>query len=197
VDPSGGRIYADKVYITDYGIQHQRVVIDPNGQSILIPGTVPYVAPEIFREGRNALSPASDIWALGCMGYEFITRRRLFENREQIGAYEQTGVLNLSLIPSQLGCVHTAISACLKLDRAQRCNALQFVTYCQQQPLGVRTTPVQLSPQMSPQMSPQIYPQTPHQNSPPYCKPCQFVAHSRKRSHWQKLEGRFITMGYY
>jgi hypothetical protein len=54
-----------------------------------------------------------------------------------------------------------------------------------------------LSPQMSPQMSPQIYPQTPHQNSPPYCKPCQFVAHSRKRSHWQKLEGRFITMGYY
>jgi serine/threonine protein kinase len=165
VDPLGGRIYADKVYVADYGIQHQHVAISQNGQSILIPGTVPYVAPEIFREGRSALSLSSDMWALGCMGYEFMTRQRLFVTKEQVLTYEATGILDLSLIPRQLAYVHQAITACLNRDRHQRCSALQFINFCQSQPLGVRTTP-QLSPQISPRFSPLLTPQ----QSPPRCK---------------------------
>ena len=56
-----------------------------------IPGALPYVAPEVLRHGKDKLSTASDIWAIGCIGYELFTGHRLFESETMIERYVLTG----------------------------------------------------------------------------------------------------------
>jgi len=56
-----------------------------------IPGTLPYVAPEVLHHGRDKLTTASDIWAIGCIGYELFTGRPLFESEAMIEHYLITG----------------------------------------------------------------------------------------------------------
>jgi serine/threonine-protein kinase len=42
-------------------------------------GTIPYMAPEQARGQHDRIGPATDIWALGVILYELLTRRRPFE----------------------------------------------------------------------------------------------------------------------
>jgi len=45
-----------------------------------MPGTVPYMAPELFDTGsRERGTPASDLYALGCTLFELLTGKRLFD----------------------------------------------------------------------------------------------------------------------
>ena len=98
-----------------------------------IPGTRPYVAPEIFRYGADQLSTASDIWAIGCMGFEFCAGRLLFESEEMVESFVQTGALE----PSRAALIQQnqelayILSGCLNSDPAQRWSIWQLLDQIQ------------------------------------------------------------------
>jgi serine/threonine protein kinase len=48
-------------------------------QTGAVMGTIPYMAPEQARGQHDRIGPATDIWALGVILYELLTRRRPFE----------------------------------------------------------------------------------------------------------------------
>jgi serine/threonine protein kinase len=91
-----------------------------------IPGTQPYISPEVFQYGRDRLTQKSDIWALGCIGYELYTGRQLFEHEEMLESY----IRNMSLDPSHVKQViqmeqreprmYRIISGCLVIDPDKR-----------------------------------------------------------------------------
>jgi serine/threonine protein kinase len=62
-----------------------------------IPGALPYVAPEVLRYGKDKLSIASDIWAVGCIGYELFTGRPLFDSEAMIERFVLTGEVELQM----------------------------------------------------------------------------------------------------
>lgn len=86
-------------------------------------GTVQYSAPpEALENGR--LTPAVDIWAIGCIGWELFTGSRLFENEAMIEGYKKNGVPNVD--PNLLSSlqrnskVGEIISKCLEVNAADR-----------------------------------------------------------------------------
>lgn len=91
-----------------------------------IPGTQPYISPEVFQHGKDRLTPKSDIWALGCIGYELFTGRQLFEHEEMLESY----IRNMSLDSSHIRQVvsmeqrepqmYQIISGCLIVDPDKR-----------------------------------------------------------------------------
>ena len=56
-------IDSSKVHVTDYGLIYYSAA-----EGTRRPGTFPYMAPEVRETGL--VSPNSDIWSLGFMGYE-------------------------------------------------------------------------------------------------------------------------------
>lgn len=84
----GAKINWDKIFISSVGVRHWFGQYDRESQqTIKIPGTRPYVAPEVIQKGNEALSTASDIWALGCIGAELVTNRRLFDSPQALAAF--------------------------------------------------------------------------------------------------------------
>lgn len=85
-------------------------------------GTVHYsTPPEALEDG--ILTPAADIWAIGCIGWELFTGSRLFENEGMIESYKN-GVPNID--PSLLSRLRRnpnmceIISKCLEVNVANR-----------------------------------------------------------------------------
>ena len=87
-----------------------------------IPGTLPYVAPELFKEGADKLSTASDIWAIGCIGYELFTGTRLFESEASVENFVRNSFVDpqhlaaLQAFPKILEVLHN----CLQPDPRRR-----------------------------------------------------------------------------
>ena len=87
-----------------------------------IPGTRPYVAPEVVRNAYEALSQASDIWAVGCIGAELVTNRRLFDTPEMLEDYIANGRVD----PLQYGILErhpeiiNVLGGCLRVERDSR-----------------------------------------------------------------------------
>jgi len=54
-------------------------------------GTEGYRAPEVLGSGvsgKNVATMASDIWALGCIFYELVTKKKAFETSYQVVQYQ-------------------------------------------------------------------------------------------------------------
>ena len=62
----------------------------------MILGTLAYMSPEVYQYGKDHLSPASDIWAIGCICYELSCGRQLFETEEMLENYINSGHLDRS-----------------------------------------------------------------------------------------------------
>ncbi len=54
-----------------------------------IAGTPAYMAPEVAFEGEQPASPLSDVYALGCMAYEFLTGTLPFDSETALGLMVQ------------------------------------------------------------------------------------------------------------
>ncbi len=73
-------------YVADFGLAvHQTTQPGRSGE---LAGTVPYMAPEQVRGEAHRLDGRTDVWALGVILYELLTRRRPFigsdADREQV-----------------------------------------------------------------------------------------------------------------
>jgi serine/threonine protein kinase len=124
VDDNGdGYIPSDKIFISDFGIRswfakYNRIT----KQMMRVVGTVHHVAPEVLRDGKPALSLKADIWALGCIGYELFTGRRLFESEAMIEAYIKNGhtdSFQLARIKERPR-MYAVLSGCLQINPATR-----------------------------------------------------------------------------
>lgn len=116
----------EKVYISDFGVPFcSRLPI--RDRSLDVPGTLPYMAPEILREGWGS-GRRADIWAVGCIAYEICLGRKLAETNEALQAYIKTGQGDpssidrvLATVPERFGRpVREVIKACLHWDPERR-----------------------------------------------------------------------------
>ncbi len=78
--PGNILISNDKAILTDFGLAQ---MMDSNSQSISmtggIAGTYNYMPPEVFN--NEDATPAADIYALGCVVYEMLTGKLLFDGK--------------------------------------------------------------------------------------------------------------------
>jgi eukaryotic-like serine/threonine-protein kinase len=87
-DNANGLIGFNNVSLSDFGIRHWLSKYNRKTESMMrVLGTVQYIAPEVFQDGVDALTPASDIWAIGCIGYELFTGNSLFDSEEMVERY--------------------------------------------------------------------------------------------------------------
>ena len=101
----------------------------------LVPGTLSYLAPERLRsEPPTHPTTQSDIWAVGCIGYEMCIAQQLSHgyNREPIRTFISGEPLDLSQLDSRFSDqVKYIIEQCLQRDPTDRWSALQLCDYIQ------------------------------------------------------------------
>ena len=136
------------IHITDFGIQYlSRIPLHAEPGCLpttgSVPGTYSYWPPEIQFMTQCLATTQSDMWALGCIGYEMCMGQKLshYNNRLAIDNYSRGGLLDLSVIdPVRFTPdVKTIIQQCLQRDPTHRCTAIQLRDYIQQllQPAAV------------------------------------------------------------
>lgn len=87
-DNANGLIGFKDVFLSDFGIRHWLAKYNRTTENMMrVLGTVQYISPEVFRDGADALTPASDIWAIGCIGYELFTGNNFFDSEEMVERY--------------------------------------------------------------------------------------------------------------
>jgi len=113
LDPEG------KVKVTDFGIA--KVASDSEDTGVII-GSVHYLSPEQAR--GDATTPSSDIYALGCVLFEILTGRTVFEGENSMAvAHKQIyepAPHPRSLRPEIPAVVETLILRCLQKDPTAR-----------------------------------------------------------------------------
>ena len=108
VKPSNVRIAADgRVKIMDFGIARLQNA-DRTGSGGVIVGTPSYMAPEQITNGE--ITPATDVFAVGCLLYELLTYERPFEAETVHGVFYQV----LSTTPKPLRTVAPSMPASLE-----------------------------------------------------------------------------------
>ena len=108
VKPSNVRMASDgRVKIMDFGIARLQNA-DHTGSGAVIVGTPSYMAPEQITNG--AITPATDVFAVGCLLYELLTYERPFEAETVHGVFYQV----LSTTPKPLRTVAPSIPASLE-----------------------------------------------------------------------------------
>ncbi|MGA2259758.1 MAG: serine/threonine-protein kinase, partial [Thermoguttaceae bacterium] len=79
----------DQARVTDFGLA-KRVECDQQlTASHQIVGTVPYMAPEQVMGSRDRVGPASDIYSIGVLFYELLTRQQPFRGRTALDTLQQ------------------------------------------------------------------------------------------------------------
>lgn len=115
----------ENITISDYGISYISRIAADNGDVTIVQGTIPYLAPEIRLGQRTEATTASDIWSVGCIGYEMCIGLRLSAGHgDEIDRYVHGGDLDLSRIPPRFGPnVCNIITTCLARDPDERFDA--------------------------------------------------------------------------
>lgn len=123
-----GGIFSENVFISDLGVRHWRPKYNAvTGQMMRIPGTEPYIPPEIFANGETALDLATDIWAVGCIGFELFTGIHLFEDEFAVerfasrgGEVQQRQHELLEIVKEREPKIYSILSGCLNPDPKRR-----------------------------------------------------------------------------
>lgn len=133
-----GRFVSQNVYVSDWGLPYCSH-FPVKGKPADVPGTYAYIAPEIFRDGETAITTKSDMWAVGCIGYELCIGQKLADNRQDLQNYVEHGESSpvhldhlMVNIPRRFNNnVHEIIRACLYWDPQQRCSAVNLRNHIQ------------------------------------------------------------------
>ena len=139
-----GRILTENVFISDLGVRHWRPKFNSETQQMMkIPGTEPYIAPEIFSKGESALDLPTDIWAVGCIGFEVFAGFHLFENEFAVESFAKTRNLPskqygiIQLMKEREPKIYSIIEGCLHPDPSRR-----FDIYKLQSEIGPNPQPL-------------------------------------------------------
>jgi eukaryotic-like serine/threonine-protein kinase len=108
IKPSNVRVAADgRIKIMDFGIARLQSSVDATGSGAIV-GTPTYMAPEQITNG--AITPATDVFAVGCLLYELLTYQKPFEGESVHGVLYQV----LTTDPKPLRTVAPSIPASLE-----------------------------------------------------------------------------------
>ncbi|HTI04825.1 MAG TPA: serine/threonine-protein kinase [Gemmatimonadales bacterium] len=122
VKPSNVRVMPDgRVKIMDFGIARLQKA-DATGSGAIV-GTPTYMAPEQITNG--AITPATDVFSVGCMLYELLTYQRPFEAESVHGVLYQV----LTTEPRPLRTVAPSIPAALERVVAKAMNKVPHERY--------------------------------------------------------------------
>src|SRR6184192_523160 len=122
IKPSNVRIASDgSIKIMDFGIARQQSA-DVTGSGAIV-GTPTYMAPEQITNG--AITPATDVFSVGCMLYELLTYQRPFEAESVHGVLYQV----LTTEPRPLRTVAPSIPAALERVVAKAMNKVPHERY--------------------------------------------------------------------
>ena len=136
VKPSNVRVVADgRVKIMDFGIARLQSA-DASGSGAIV-GTPTYMAPEQITNG--AITPATDVFAVGCMLYELLSFHKPFEGESVHGVLYQV----LTTEPKPLRTLSPSIPAALERVVSKAMNKVpdeRYETAAQMQStlLGIR-----------------------------------------------------------
>jgi len=142
-----GNFNLDEIKITDFGIakmaQEEIINAVEGGESstsasATVMGALPYMAPEMIQNSRNAGKP-SDIWALGAMMYELISGHKPFgfgltavPNILVAAPPQKPQYIDKNLQFQSLGTeLYELILSCLEKEPGNRPTADQLVLQCE------------------------------------------------------------------
>lgn len=115
------------VFLADFGLAKDTLADSGVTRSGAAVGTPAYLSPEAARGELAALTPAADVWGLGCIAYELLARTRAFcgdTPAAQIGAVLTTAPPWLRAAPRP---VARFVAACLQRDAGARPQAADAV----------------------------------------------------------------------
>jgi serine/threonine-protein kinase len=120
----------DVVKVVDYGLVKD-FTADTGASTQVVVGTPDYIAPEAFTDPAN-LSPAVDLYAIGCVGYYLLTGKKLFTGKTAMDICIQH-VTKSPTPPSEVAAIHidptleAIIMGCLeKSPSARPANAAEL-----------------------------------------------------------------------
>jgi serine/threonine protein kinase/tetratricopeptide (TPR) repeat protein len=121
-------IVADSgVKLLDFGLA-RRVSLDDDGggqmdtetKPVQVAGTVPYMAPELFR--GHACDGRSDVWALGVLAFEMVAGRRPFGQTTSMATASEILERPVPSLPDDVpASFRNIVVRCLSKDKRRRC----------------------------------------------------------------------------
>ena len=122
-----------QVHITDFGIAFITSLPNHTGGINIVPGCIEYLAPEFRHFEIVNPTTMSDMWTVGCIGYEMCLGLKLaFEAEwfQEIEAHVEGKPLNLSRIPERFSKnVNDIIQACMEWEPKKRITAAKLAEY--------------------------------------------------------------------
>jgi serine/threonine protein kinase len=120
IKPANVQLCEDgRVVLIDFGLAAQPAMIE----SAAIAGSLPYIAPEIFQQGRY--SPASDLYALGVLVYASLTG-----STPKVDITNVTGQCQVTTsfdpLPSSAAALRGVVRGLLAPDPSRRLTATQL-----------------------------------------------------------------------
>jgi serine/threonine protein kinase/tetratricopeptide (TPR) repeat protein len=115
------------VKLLDFGLARRVSIEDPDedGQMdtetkpVQVAGTVPYMAPELFR--GHACDGRSDVWALGVLAFEMIAGRRPFGQATSMATASEILERPVPPLPDDVpASLRSVVARCLSKDRRRR-----------------------------------------------------------------------------
>jgi serine/threonine protein kinase len=124
---------SNNIHITDFGVNFVTQLANSTGGYTTVPGSVEYMAPEILKLTNIIPTTMSDMWTIGCIGYEMclgVNMTTMPENFQEIRAYIDGQPLNLRRVPARFSQnVHQVIHTCMAINPNQRFSAAQLRDY--------------------------------------------------------------------
>ena len=133
--PTAGSITPEGVHISDFGLIYYHKYKTATTRSNIV-GSPPYLAPEVLIHGESAITPRSDIWAAGCLGFELCNGEKLNDARgvHPVEAYLENlrseRIRELSDVPSRFSnVVRSILKRCLEFESSNRPTATEMRDY--------------------------------------------------------------------
>ena len=119
-----------KIHLTDFGVSHIVRLPNDSGGVNIVPGCVQYLAPEFRHFKTVEPTTMSDMWTVGCIGYEMcmgVTLTTDAECFQEIEAHVQGQPLDLRRVPERFGQpVCFVIQGCMETAPEKRITAAKL-----------------------------------------------------------------------
>jgi serine/threonine protein kinase len=130
--PTADTITPEGVHISDFGLIYYHKYKTATTRSNIV-GSPPYLAPEVLIYGESSITPSSDIWAAGCIGFELCNGEKLNDahGTHPVEAYlknlRSERVRELSDVPSRFSnFVRSVLKRCLEFESSNRPTATEM-----------------------------------------------------------------------